>query len=443
MKLSSLFFCFSFFLLAGVHESARAQTFQSPLSKRIVHAFVSSDNQTVLAADTEGYVFSWRKADGSISKILRAHNPGFIRMAVSGGSKYFATSALDSKIFLWDFETGEKTSELFLGYPSASLSFTRDNKFLIYTSGNTVYKAAVSDLNTSVSFYQSEFAISCGALVNRGNYFAIGSGNTVLLLNAADGKVITQTTTCAGLRFIESSANQLCAVCADGTAQLFELKDAAFHKKNETNIPFSTAMQLLLLPEEKNVLFTTEAGNMQIWDWVSNKLFQAEGLQQSITALGSAGQMMITGSKDGQVVISTPPSAHGEDVKTFEKAAMNAPITKSLNERPVRFQEPVEVQSLQLDIYVWDDENIDGDTISLSLNGEWILENHLVTKEKKKITLALVPDKKNTLVLYAENLGTSPPNTAVIFFNDGNKERTLTLSSDLKRCDAVNFILKK
>ena len=114
-------------------------------------------------------------------------------------------------------------------------------------------------------------------------------------------------------------------------------------------------------------------------------------------------------------------------------------IPVSINGRKVHAQQPVEVSSSTLDIYVWDNEREDGDTISLNLNGQWLLQNYGITAEKKKLTISLIQDKANYLVLYAHNLGKFPPNTAVVSFNDGTSEKTLTLESDLKQCGAVAF----
>ncbi len=443
MRLSSLLFFVFFSLLANAQEGVVIQSFQSPLSNKIEHAFISSDNQVILAGDMEGYVFFWRKEDGSISKIMRAHNQVITQMAVSGDSKYFVTTSTDNRFFLWDFSSGKKAGEVALENPCTALAFNESGSFLIYAKGNSVYKTPLTDLSNSVPIYKSESIISSGATVSNGKYFAIGFNDSLQIVNTVDGKRITTIKTCSGVSRITSSGNFLCALCSDGRIQLFELTGVTLQKKNETVIPFSTTAKPLLLPEQRNALFITETGEMQIWDWATNQLFQAEGLQESITALNSAGELMLTGNNEGEVALCKAPLEHGELKAAIGQTTVSKTTVKSLDDRQVRFQEPVEVQTRQLDIYVWDDENVDGDTISLSLNEEWILENYMVTKEKKKLTLNLVSEKKNTLVLYAENLGKAPPNTAVISFHDGSKERSLTLNSDLKRCDAVRFILKK
>ena len=89
------------------------------------------------------------------------------------------------------------------------------------------------------------------------------------------------------------------------------------------------------------------------------------------------------------------------------------------------------------------DASIDGDTMSLFFNGEWLLDHYGVTKAKKAIKLNFKPNTKNFLVLFANNLGKSPPNTAAILFSNGKTNRFVKLSSDLKTCSALNFVYKK
>lgn len=436
------FFC-AFFLLAidiSAQENDALHTFQSPVYQRIEHVALSHDNALVLAADTEGYILMWRKNDASLAKIMRTHNRTITGMALSANNNWLATVSDDNIIFVWYMNSGNKISE-FSAKSSPVFAFNKENA-LLYSTGNALLKSPISEAAKSEILFQSNAEITAGASVQDGKYFAVALRDSLLLLDAGSGKIISKTTTCAGTVKMYSAADQVCCRCIDGTVQLFELNGTTLRKKNETNINASASSQFLLLPEQKNVLFTTETGKVNIWDWVSNKLFDAEELPTPVTTLGNAGEFILTGNETGEVFLRKKPFARGKTSEQPTKTTVNAP-GKSLDERQIRFQESVEVQVQQLDIYVWDDENIDGDTISLSLNGEWILENYMVTKEKKKLTLRLVPEKNNTLVLYAENLGAAPPNTAVISFNDGNKERSLTLNSDLKRCDAVHFILKK
>lgn len=96
----------------------------------------------------------------------------------------------------------------------------------------------------------------------------------------------------------------------------------------------------------------------------------------------------------------------------------------------------IQVKSRDLDLILWDDNIIDGDTISLRAGNEWILTNYPITKERKELHYVLKGAGIN-LILYAHNNGLIPPNTAALVIDDGVKRYRLRLSSDLTTAESV------
>ena len=88
---------------------------------------------------------------------------------------------------------------------------------------------------------------------------------------------------------------------------------------------------------------------------------------------------------------------------------------------------------------VWDKNRVDGDVVSIYVNGQLIKENLEVTGTKKEITIQLQLGS-NFIVMEAINLGRVPPNTAVISINNGTKHKTTTLISDLKKSGTVEVL---
>jgi hypothetical protein len=110
--------------------------------------------------------------------------------------------------------------------------------------------------------------------------------------------------------------------------------------------------------------------------------------------------------------------------------------------RKITHRKEVEVYKDSLTVYVWDGDKVDGDIISLQYNGEWLLRKYTISKTKKPLVLMIEPGKENQLILYAENVGQYPPNTAAITFFDGKQERNLSLSSDKATCGALKLVVK-
>jgi len=95
-------------------------------------------------------------------------------------------------------------------------------------------------------------------------------------------------------------------------------------------------------------------------------------------------------------------------------------------------------------IELYDNGEIDGDSVSLFLNNR-VLIQHLKLEAQAKVLLVPV-DKSvpvNRLVLFAENLGRLPPNTALMEVTVHGKTYTLFLSTDFKKNASVEFELQE
>lgn len=101
----------------------------------------------------------------------------------------------------------------------------------------------------------------------------------------------------------------------------------------------------------------------------------------------------------------------------------------------------IDNDSFRLDLY--DNGEIDGDSISLFYNGRLLLSHKRLSD--KAITLKLKVENindVNELVMYAENLGEIPPNTALMVVTDGDSRYEVRISSDLQRSGVIRFVHK-
>jgi len=119
----------------------------------------------------------------------------------------------------------------------------------------------------------------------------------------------------------------------------------------------------------------------------------------------------------------------------------NIPV--KIKDRDVVLQNTITVNATEFEIEIWDASVPDGDSISLNLNGKWILENYEVVKNKLRLKVKISPKNPNNyLILYALNLGEISPNTAAVAVIINGKEQKLTLKSDMKSSGALNFTYK-
>ena len=93
--------------------------------------------------------------------------------------------------------------------------------------------------------------------------------------------------------------------------------------------------------------------------------------------------------------------------------------------------------SLQLTLY--DNGEIDGDTVSVLLNGKVIIAKKGLDTKPNSFTIYFdrnTPDSQ-MLVMYAENLGSIPPNTGLLVVREGKSVYELRFSADLKTNAAI------
>lgn len=89
---------------------------------------------------------------------------------------------------------------------------------------------------------------------------------------------------------------------------------------------------------------------------------------------------------------------------------------------------PVEGDSISLSFY--DNAIVDGDSISLFLDGKMLFTNLRLSEKPHTIKLSVSDLKENSeLIMVAENLGSIPPNTSYMVATMGDKRYTANLAS--------------
>lgn len=114
-------------------------------------------------------------------------------------------------------------------------------------------------------------------------------------------------------------------------------------------------------------------------------------------------------------------------------------LTKRFNKKPIN----VYVASDSVDVEIWDSGIHDGDSVSVVYNKRIIVDRKEL-KVNSPIRFKLRVDKderKNEMVIVAENLGSEPPNTAVMIIREkSGKRHEVMLNTDLTHNEVVYFI---
>ena len=129
------------------------------------------------------------------------------------------------------------------------------------------------------------------------------------------------------------------------------------------------------------------------------------------------------------------------DKPTF-KPELKLPPT--LTKRKAELVKEIRVDTGIIKIDFYDNGQIDGDTISVYVNNMPVVSNQRLTT--KPVSIKIKIDLKRTeqeVIMVGENLGSIPPNTALMIINAGEKRYQLYLTSDEQKNAMVRFIYQK
>jgi hypothetical protein len=104
----------------------------------------------------------------------------------------------------------------------------------------------------------------------------------------------------------------------------------------------------------------------------------------------------------------------------------------------------IETEAGQIKVSLYDNGDIDGDTISIYHNNVRIISHARLSAKPISINIAVDSSQPHhELVMVAENLGSIPPNTSVMVINAGDKRYEVFISSNEQRNAKVILNLKQ
>lgn len=140
----------------------------------------------------------------------------------------------------------------------------------------------------------------------------------------------------------------------------------------------------------------------------------------------------VTTQDEGPAVAPVPPKKQIDPSKK---------LVAALNSRAFDISPVIDVDSDSLKVTLYDNGEVDNDTISLFYNRQLVAAKKLLSD--KPLTFMLAVDTTvNEIAMYAENLGKLPPNTALAVIYSGNKRFELGMTSTLIKNATIRFRYK-
>ena len=128
----------------------------------------------------------------------------------------------------------------------------------------------------------------------------------------------------------------------------------------------------------------------------------------------------------------------------IQRPIVNYVVKNEYKKRENIVEKEIEVDSDSLDVYFYDNGEIDGDSISVFYNDQLLASSQKLSTKAVHINIKLDPSKEiNEITMFADNLGSIPPNTALMLLYDGKKRYDIRLSSNLQKNATVRIKRKK
>ena len=102
----------------------------------------------------------------------------------------------------------------------------------------------------------------------------------------------------------------------------------------------------------------------------------------------------------------------------------------SFLDRKIEVQKRFLVSADSLYLQFYDNGTVDNDTISVFLNKQPVVNKQRLTAAALRVPIKLEAGKDNEIIMFAENVGTIPPNTALLVFFDKEKRFEVIIDSD-------------
>ncbi|HWR32679.1 MAG TPA: hypothetical protein VN451_04110, partial [Chitinophagaceae bacterium] len=142
-------------------------------------------------------------------------------------------------------------------------------------------------------------------------------------------------------------------------------------------------------------------------------------------------------TKQESLSATVTPEIKKPEVDVIAKAAI-------IGGRKSEFAQVVHFKSDSLELALYDNGVVDGDTVSVFMNGEVLMAKQGLKASAIKKTIHISPGNEDfTIVLYADNLGLYSPNTGLLVVHDGEDTYNLRFSSDFQKSSGIVFRRKK
>ena len=410
------------------------KSFVGNSEKSEIISFTPQD-EILLSGDYSGYINYWDVPNQALISSIKAHFGKINRIEFSEtGAQFLTFSTDDKKVKIWSFSGQDTLVNFHIKNTPHFAIFYDQNSVLIGDENGTIFHKDFYYPEKDSIFHENS-SLAYDAVINKGkNELVITDHNSIKILDLEDDKkVVFEIQNPYSSYFVKSkyySPEILMTWSQNGIVTFWDLNK----KKMIRELRAKNDFHELSINQYSKVLLTGYYKDKALLFDLTNIDLERE-LDENIQLVNTYltneyNQFMVSSSEEGRHRLMQVKG--GDGIKPL-----------SLQKRDVEVQKVITVKAKILNLAVWDNERVDGDKISLSLNGKWILRNYEIVKEKHNFEIELIPGQVNQLVFFAENLGTIPPNTSAINIQYEGYNKTHIMRSNLDKSGSINFFFEE
>ena len=387
------------------------------------------NNRIILSGDYSGKLNLWDLKHQTIIKSINAHSRPINSIKFSENGKKFTTCSSDSCVKIWDFNSGRLIDSIKIqSIPQIAIFNKSENGYLIFDEDGNVFEKKFRNKKLAKKFTNEQKFLDA-ILSHDKNYIITCDEKSLKMKDYYSG-------------------------------------DLTWEIEHPTKNIFSKVQ----IHSKDTLVLWSKNGNINFWE-IENKNplleINATNLHNRLS-INRHCDIIISGYyKDRPFLINLNEIDFSEDYKTdfviantFLSSLNKKYLVSSGTKRRHRLMEikkhkffPISVQkrkvadkkefltdSRYVVLEIWDNAQIDGDTVSLNFNGKWILKDYGLVRGKKQVFLKLEEGQSNELIFYAKNLGKISPNTTAITLIDRKDKKEFEINSNLDENGKITLI---
>jgi hypothetical protein len=207
------------------------------------------------------------------------------------------------------------------------------------------------------------------------------------------------------------------------------------------------AKQLSFVQEEEKAIAKKQAEAESVALLNKSGSYTPDVVASNVKPQSQKTEIVKSGTTEVEIAPVTPPpiAKAAPPAKKIEPPVVKVPVAaENVSMRNTELQQTVYFKTDSLQLSLYDNGEVDGDTVSVLMNGNIIFAKERLSTNAVRKTISIDPSQDSIqLVMYAENLGTIAPNTGLLVVRDGKDIYEIRFSGDLKKNAAIVFKRKK